>query len=63
MPSYGPPTPTLPFANMAVGVFKPIARPPALDGRTFGDKPLLGGRLAFAVESFVVVASAFKSAM
>ena len=60
IPSYGPPELMVPSANMACGVFNPTARPFALDGAMFVDNAL-GGRLAFAVLSLLVVASALKA--
>jgi hypothetical protein len=44
---------------MAGGVSNPTARPFALDGAMFVDNAL-GGRLAFAALSLLVVASALK---
>src|SRR5882724_12850405 len=52
IPSYGPPCPMVPFANMAGGVFNPTARPFALDGAMFADNGL-PGRLAFALLSLL----------
>src|SRR6266478_3915949 len=52
----------LPFAHMIPAVLRPIALPPALDGRMFVERAL-PGRLAFAVASFDVVASATRLAM
>ena len=60
MPSYGPPLPTVPFANIAGGVFPPTARPFALVGRTFADNAMLG-RLAIARLSLLVFASALRA--
>ena len=62
IPSYGPPLPTVPFANIAGGVFNPTARPFALDGTMFADNAL-PGRLAFARLSLLVVASALSALM
>src|SRR6185369_3460933 len=63
IPSYGPPGPMVPSANMAGGVSNnPTARPFALDGAMFVDKGL-PGRLAIAVWSLLVVASALKALM
>src|SRR5437867_3759921 len=42
IPSYGPPGPMVPSANMACGVFNPTARPFALDGAMFTDNGLPG---------------------
>ena len=52
----------LPFENMAGGVFNPTARPFALDGAMFTDNGL-PGRLAFALLSLLVVASALNALM
>ncbi len=54
--------PNVPSENMAGGVFNPSARPFALDGAMFVDNAL-PGRLAFAVLSLLVVASALKALM
>ena len=62
IPSYGPPGPMVPSENMAGGVFNPTARPFALDGAMFVDNGL-PGRLAFALLSLLVVASALKALM
>ena len=62
IPSNGPPGPMVPSENMAGGVFNPSARPFALDGAMFVDNGL-PGRLAFAVLSLLVVASALKALM
>ena len=62
MPSYGPAGPMVPSENMACGVFNPTARPFALDGAMFVDNGL-PGRLAIAVLSLLVVASALKALM
>jgi hypothetical protein len=51
-----------PFANIAGGVFNPTARPFALDGTMFDDNAL-PGRLAFAILSLLVVASALNALM
>src|SRR4030095_3917623 len=59
IPSYGPPCLTVPSGNMAGGVSNPTARPFALDGAMFVDNALRG-RLAFALLSLLVVASALK---
>src|SRR5262245_27099769 len=58
IPSNGPPGPNW----MAGGVFKPTARPFALDGAMFIDNGL-AGRLAIALLSLFVVASALKALM
>src|SRR5213592_4460494 len=42
IPSYGPPGPMVPSANMACGVFNLTARPFALDGAMFADNGLPG---------------------
>jgi hypothetical protein len=47
---------------MACGVFNPTARPFALDGAMFVDNAL-PGRLAFALLSLLVRASALKALM
>jgi hypothetical protein len=47
---------------MAGSVFNPTARPFALDGAMFGDNAL-PGKLAFAVLSLAVRASALKRLM
>ena len=52
----------VPSANMAGSVFNPTARPFALDGAMFVDNGL-PGRLAFALLSLLVVASALKALM
>ena len=52
----------VPSAHMAGSVFNPTARPFALDGAMFVDNGL-PGRLAFAVLSLLVVASALKALM
>src|SRR6266513_4658788 len=57
IPSYGPPFPTVPLANIAGGVFNPTDRPFPLDGTMFGDNAP-PGRLEFARISLSVVASA-----
>ena len=62
IPSNGPPGPMVPSENMAGGVFNPTARPFALDGAMFVDNGL-PGRLAFALLSLLVVASALKALM
>ena len=62
IPSYGPPGPMVPSEHMAGGVFNPSARPFALDGAMFVENAL-PGRLAFAVLSLLVVASALKALM
>jgi hypothetical protein len=49
----------VPSADMAGGVFNPTARPFALEGAMFVDNGL-PGRLAIAVWSLLVVASALK---
>jgi hypothetical protein len=54
--------PMVPSAHMAGGVFNPSARPFALDGAMFVDNAL-PGRLAFALLSLLVVASALKALM
>ena len=59
-PSYGPPGPMVPSANMACGVVNPTARPFALDATMFVDNAL-PGRLAFAILSLLVVASALNA--
>ena len=59
IPSYGPPGPMVPSENMAGCVFNPTARPFALDGAMFVDNGL-PGRLAIALLSLLVVASALK---
>jgi hypothetical protein len=48
-----------PLGNIAGGVFNPTARPFALDGAMFVDNGL-PGRLAIALLSLLVVASALK---
>src|SRR5439155_25302882 len=60
IPSNGPPCPKVPSANMAGGVSNPTARPFALDGAMFADNGL-AGRLAIAVWSLLVRASALKA--
>src|SRR6266513_2461260 len=60
IPSYSPPGPMVPSGNMAGSVFNPTARPFALDGAMFVDNGL-PGRLAFALLSLLVVASARKA--
>src|SRR6266513_603777 len=60
IPSYGPPGPMVPSENMAGSVFNPTARPFALDSAMFVDNAL-PGRLAFAVLSLLVVASALNA--
>jgi hypothetical protein len=50
----------VPFGNIAGGVFNPTARPFPLDGAMFLDNAL-PGRLAFALLSLLVVASALKA--
>src|SRR6266446_5869902 len=62
IPSYGPPFPTVPLANIAGGVFNPTDRPFPLDGTMFVDNEL-PGRLAFATLSLLVRASALKALM
>src|SRR5881296_4529877 len=62
IPSYGPPGPMVPSANIACGVFNRTARPFALDGAMFVDNGL-PGRLALALLSLLVVASALKALM
>src|SRR5512132_2465612 len=62
IPSYGPPGPMVPSGNMAGSVFNPTARPFALDGAMFVDNGL-PGRLAFALLSLLVVASALNALM
>ena len=52
----------VPSGNMAGGVFNPTARPFALDGAMFVDNGL-PGRLAFALLSLLVVASALNALM
>src|SRR4030095_2281545 len=63
IPSYGPcpgsHCPMWPSAHMAGCVFNPTARPFALDGAMFVDNGL-PGRLAIALLSLLVVASALK---
>src|SRR5437588_5492294 len=59
IPSYGPPVPTWPSANIAAGVLRPRALPSALETTTFVDRGM-AGRLAFAVASLAVFASATK---
>src|SRR6266542_1189201 len=60
IPSYGPPGPMVPSGNMAGSVlFNPTARPFALDGAMFVDNGR-AGRLAFALMSLLVFASALK---
>jgi len=51
-----------PSANIAGGVFNPTDRPFPLDGSMFVANAL-PGRLAFAVLSLLVVASALKALM
>src|SRR4026207_1893273 len=64
IPSYGPfpgvQFPMVPSAHMAGSVFNPSARPFALDGAMFVDNAR-PGRLAFALLSLLVVASALKA--
>src|SRR6266487_170145 len=62
IPSYGPPGRMVPSRNMAGSVFNPTARPFALDGAMFVDNAR-PGRLAFALMSLLVFASAFKALM
>jgi hypothetical protein len=62
IPSYGPPCPTEPFANIAGGVFNPTDRPFALAGLIFGDNAF-PGKLAFAMLSLPVRASALNALM
>src|SRR5262245_65270783 len=62
IPSYGPPGAMWQSANMAGCVFNPSARPFALDGAIFVDNAP-PGRLAFAVLSLLVVASALNALM
>src|SRR5437773_2689178 len=62
IPSYGPPGPMVPSENIACGVFNPTARPFALDVTMFVDNAL-PGRLAFAILSLLVVASALNALM
>ena len=57
IPSYVPPAPTLPSANITGGELRPRALPLALDGSTFVESAPAGS-VAFAVVSFGVVASA-----
>jgi hypothetical protein len=52
----------LPSGNIAGAVFNPTALPFALDGAMFVDNGL-AGRLAFALMSLLVVASALKALM
>jgi hypothetical protein len=52
--------PTVPFANIAGGVFNPIARPLALAGAMFADNAV-PGRLAFATLSLALFASALTA--
>ena len=52
----------VPSAHMAGSVFNPTARPFALDGAMFVDNGL-PGRLAFALLSLLVVASALNAVM
>ena len=63
IPSYGSfpvvQFPMVPSAHMAGSVFNPTARPFALDGAMFVDNGL-PGRLAIALLSLLVVASALK---
>src|SRR6266550_5867303 len=60
IPSYSPPGPMVPSGNMAGTVFNPTARPFALDGAMFVDNGC-AGRLAFALMSLMVFASALKA--
>src|SRR6266516_1888902 len=62
IPSYGPPGPMVPSKRMAGCVFNPTARPFALDTTMLVDNAL-PGRLAFAVLSLLVVASALNALM
>src|SRR6266540_4386137 len=62
IPSYGPPGAMWPSGNMAGSVFNPSARPFALDGAMLVENAL-PGRLAFAVLSLLVVASALNALM
>src|SRR5260370_39204938 len=62
IPSNGPPGPMVPSERMAGGVFNPSARPFALDGAIFVDNGL-PGKLAIAVLSLLVVASALNALM
>ena len=62
IPSNVPPGPMVPSERMAGGVFNPSARPFALDTTMFVDN-VFPGRLAFAVLSLLVVASALKALM
>src|SRR5262249_24179712 len=59
IPSNGPAGPMVPSGNMAGRVSNPTARPLALDGAMFADNEF-PGRLAFALLSLLVVASALK---
>ncbi len=62
MPSYGPPTPMVPLANIAGGVLRPTALPLALERRMLVDNAI-DGRLAFAVVSLAVLASPRRAFM
>ena len=62
IPSYGPPLPTVPFADIVGGVFNATARPFALDTPRLGDNAVVG-RLKFAVASELVLASATNALM
>ena len=62
IPSNVPPGPMVPSERMAGCVFNPSARPFALD-TTMLLENAFPGRLAFAVLSLLVVASALKALM
>ena len=61
IPSYGQPLLIDPSAHIDGGVFRPIARPSAVETQTFEDKGA-AGRLAIAVASSFVEASALSAA-
>jgi hypothetical protein len=60
IPSYGQVRDTLPFAHIPGAVTSPTVLPLALETAMFVDNAL-AGRLAFAVVSFAVFASAFSA--
>ena len=62
IPSKVPPVFTLPVASRPPGVFRPMARPSALEKRIFVDKGLTG-KVEFAAVSFDVFASAVNAFM
>ena len=62
IPSYGPPVPRVPSANITGGVFSPTARPRALFVSIMDDSAVFGS-VAFAFISFAVVPSALSADM